>query len=123
MNVVKIWRAGTDKELLEAAQAYRAEMFDCPTNKELADANFLSMDYQICASLQGQLSYEGIDCALGESVVKLSAGKYGIHHFIKLKDGRVLDPCADAFNEHSGFEKMPKVYLGPPHKIHRELEE
>jgi hypothetical protein len=122
VNVVRFKRNVSDEELLEAATAHRDELFNSPSCKELEQANFLSMDYMISAPLEGILRFNGCDCTLGESIVKLPKG-YAIHTWIKLADGRVLDATADAFNDYPGYEKMDKIYLGPPLKIHRELED
>jgi hypothetical protein len=40
------------------------------------------------------------------------------HVWIKLTDGRALDPTADQFNVLFPAMKMPPVYLGPPQSIH-----
>lgn len=40
------------------------------------------------------------------------------HVFIRLEDGRVLDPTADQFNDNSA-EALPGVYLGHEARIHQ----
>jgi hypothetical protein len=42
------------------------------------------------------------------------------HFWLKLKDGRALDPTIDQFKTYDGW-RLPPVYLGPPlPTIHRE---
>jgi len=66
----------------------------------------------LSAPLQAALSLLGIPCCLSASNV----GGWA-HVFLKLGDGRVLDPSADQFNERTP-ESLPAVYLGPPAPIH-----
>lgn len=58
----------------------------------------------------------GVECEAVES----DLGEMN-HVWIKLADGRALDPTADQFNAW-GFSELPKnlppVYLGPPLSIH-----
>ena len=62
----------------------------------------------VCYPLQGYLSMLGVDCGLEE--VNL---QYSNHVFLRLPDGRVLDPTADQFGG-------PKVYIGAELEYHRE---
>lgn len=66
----------------------------------------------LSAPLHAALSLLAIPCRLCASTV----GGWA-HVFLQLGDGRVLDPSADQFNEHTP-ESLPAVYLGPPTLIH-----
>ncbi len=63
----------------------------------------------VCYPLSGYLSI------LGErtEIVEVSL-RYSNHVFLRLSDGRVLDPTADQFGG-------PKVYIGPPLWYHEDL--
>ena len=54
----------------------------------------------VCYPLSGYLSMIGIEAAIEEVDLQ-----YSNHVFLRLADGRILDPTADQFNG-------PKVYLG-----------
>src|SRR5262245_16916546 len=70
--------------------------------------------FMVCAPLMTLLNREGVRCELRQSTVY--PGVFECEHiWIRLADGRVLDPTADQFNEHFG-RQMPKVYLGKPAK-------
>jgi hypothetical protein len=60
----------------------------------------------VCLPLQGYLSACGLDTELVE-------GDFGHtnHYWLRLPDGRILDPTADQFSTPS--RSMPKVYMGP----------
>lgn len=71
------------------------------------------MCFAICAPLQSLLkATHNLDLELVEGRVSNCD-----HFWLKLPDGRVLDPTADQFND-LGFPRMPKVYLGPASLIH-----
>lgn len=63
----------------------------------------------VCYPLVGLLNFEGLSCQLAESDTKRTN-----HIWIRLYDGRVLDPTADQFGKN-----YPSVYLGPPLDIHK----
>lgn len=72
------------------------------------------MCYAVCAPLQTMLNLYGHETELRQGwITKRSGGPgyYG-HFWLKLCDGRILDPTADQFTSPKG-EKMPKIYLGP----------
>lgn len=56
----------------------------------------------VCYPLQGYLGFLGVGTELVEVMLQ-----YSNHFFLRMPDGRVLDPTADQF-------EGPKVYLGPP---------
>lgn len=62
--------------------------------------------------LAGLLNFMGIKCRTEE----IDLGECN-HIYIRLADGRVLDPTADQFNS-CRAEQMPPVYLGPGINIH-----
>lgn len=68
------------------------------------------MCFAICAPLVTLLNMEGWKAEL----VEVDLGDMN-HFWIRLEDGRALDPTADQFN-YLWDAKMPPVYLGPPTK-------
>lgn len=66
----------------------------------------------VCYPLASLLNISGVKCEAVES----DLGECN-HVWIRLADGRALDPTGDQFNLVNS-EKMPPVYLGPPLKIH-----
>ena len=65
-----------------------------------------SMCFAVCAPLQSLLGLQGIETELIEGAV----GKWE-HFWLRLPDGRVLDPTADQFRAPGG-KTMPNVYIG-----------
>lgn len=72
------------------------------------------MCFAVCAPLQSLLRLYGVESELVE-------GDLGAcnHYWLRLSDGRVLDPTADQFNHWNGVAALPPVYLGPPTDCHR----
>jgi len=69
-----------------------------------------SMCLAVTAPLQGYLSFCGLETELIEGEIKV--GKITWNHFwLKLPDGRILDPTANQFKTPDGKD-MPKLYLG-----------
>ena len=66
----------------------------------------------VCWPLGPLLNLHGVSC----EVVESDLGE-GNHIWIRLEDGRVLDPTIDQFN-YLFAESWPEVYLGPPTKYH-----
>lgn len=93
-----------DQEIIDFAMSFRDGILSGHESDWLC--------FAISAPLQALLSGYGIDTA----IVEVDLGECN-HVFLKLKDGRVLDPTADQFNW-CNDEKMPPVYLGTPMKIH-----
>jgi hypothetical protein len=96
----------TDAELIEWVGAFRDGILngDLPTMK----------CFMVCAPLAGLLACLDIEAELIESDLG-----WVNHCWLRLPDGRALDPTADQFN-YLDDAKMPKVYLGPPTKYHLE---
>jgi hypothetical protein len=100
-----------DADLIEVAQGFRDGILDGRAS-DFACA-------MICYPLAGYLSaLHGIECEVLET--KAVRANYGTcnHVWLRLPDGRVLDPSADQFNVR-GRKRMPPVYLGPPTALHR----
>lgn len=63
------------------------------------------MCFAVCGPLQPLLSLAGVETELVEAWFKREYGEQN-HYWLKLPDGRILDPTADQFG-------LPAVYLGP----------
>jgi hypothetical protein len=59
--------------------------------------------------LQGYLSIIGINTNIEVGTINIK-GFYGNHVWLKLEDGRIVDPTASQFNKFG--QDMPDVYLG-----------
>lgn len=98
-----------DQTLLTTSKEFRDGLLQgCSSDK---------MCFMICAPLQGLLRFMGISTVMMES----DLGECN-HVWLKLDDGRALDPTGDQFNWVND-EKMPEIYLGPPIKIHGNAKE
>lgn len=99
----------TDAELLEFTQEFRDGILDGgPSDMRC---------FMVCAPLVTLLNMSGVPAKLEEAKsVRTVYGECN-HVWIKLSDGRVLDPTADQFN--SRRRKMPPIYLGKPTSLHR----
>jgi len=97
----------TDAELIEVAAGFREGM--------LGDADSTGTCAMVCWPLAGFLeAMHGIECECIESDLERTN-----HVWIKLADGRALDPTADQFEQANG-SRYPAVYLGAPADIHVE---
>jgi hypothetical protein len=94
----------SDARLVKFATAFREGVLDGRPS--------WMMCFAISAPLAGLLEAHGVRAELCES----DLGEWN-HVWLRLADGRVLDPTADQFNELFGYE-MPPVYLGPPTNLH-----
>jgi hypothetical protein len=92
----------TDAELVECAQEFRDGISDGHPSD--------SMCFAVCAPLVGLLNFYGVTAELVECENGLCN-----HFWIRLVDGRALDPTADQFNRLFA-DNLPPVYLGPPTK-------
>lgn len=68
------------------------------------------MCYAVCAPLQGFLKALGVQTELMEGEVETDV--LTNHYWLKLADGRIIDPTASQFTDPFGV-RMPKVYIGP----------
>ena len=91
----------TDKEIRQAARSFRKGM--------LGKRQSRLMCFAICAPLQAMLSICGCDTEL----VEADFGDMN-HVWLRLSDGRILDPTADQFG-------LAPVYLGPVPIEYRKL--
>ena len=71
------------------------------------------MCFVVCAPLEGLLRFYGVKVCLVETNLSNDARSDCYSHFwLKLPDGRALDPTADQ------FEKQSPIYLGAPRWFH-----
>ena len=93
-----------DRELRRIAREFRAGIL----GEQPSDLMCLA----VCAPLQSFLS------SLYEFNTKLEEVQFprSNHFWLRLEDGRILDPTADQF---SGDLKLPKVYLGDVPAVYR----
>lgn len=94
----------SDKRIISIAAEFRAGM--------IGDKPSALWCFMICAPLAGLLRWYGLEAELVEGYL----GDIN-HVWLKLPDGRVLDPTADQFNDRRS-EPLPAVYLGPALDIH-----
>jgi hypothetical protein len=96
----------SDEELLEVVQDFREGILD--------GNGSTAMCYAVCWPLASYLRVGcGIDCELIESDLQNSDVLAANHYWLRMPDGRVLDPTYDQF-----CEDGPAVYLGEPLEIH-----
>ena len=92
-----------DEELIEFANEFREGILDGrPSNLMCAMVSW---------PLASLLRCTGVDCDTVESELPEMN-----HIWIRLADGRTLDPTADQFS--TAGKKYPKVYLGEPLAFH-----
>lgn len=96
--------AMTDEELVKFADAFREGILD-------GGPSYMTCA-RVCRPLETLLVLSGVKCEAVES----DLGEFN-HVWLKLEDGRVLDPTIDRFN-YLFAENWPRVYLGPPTKYH-----
>ncbi len=100
-------RRMTDKKLVKFASEFRKGML----GGEPSDM----MCFAICSPLSTLLQMHGVEC----EVVEVDLGHCN-HVWLRLSDGRALDPTADQFNRLFPDLDLPPVYLGEPTAIHGE---
>ncbi|RFB76630.1 hypothetical protein [Methylovirgula sp. 4M-Z18] len=93
----------TDDELVEFATEFRDDLLGGQESKLMCAA--------VCWPLASYLRFCGVECKCVES----DLGSVN-HVWIKLADGRALDPNADQFN--SEAKRWPAVYLGRRVELH-----
>lgn len=101
-------KKASDKRIISCAKSFRKGL--------LNGAPSLGMCAAVCWPLTTLLQAHGVDCKAVES----DLGHMN-HFWIRLADGRALDPTADQFNGmgFSDVPAMPEIYLGEPLVIHR----
>jgi hypothetical protein len=87
-----------EKELREIVTGFRGGVI----GKRSSDRMCLA----VCAPLQGLLSAFGYETELVEGDFE-----HTNHYWLRLPDGRIIDPTADQFTTPTGA-RMPKVYIG-----------
>jgi hypothetical protein len=97
----------TDAELIEFAMSFREGILDGTPSDMMCAA--------VSWPLAALLRCSGMDCTTEEAKDIPTCFGTCNHVWIRLADGRVLDPTADQFGE----QYLP-VYLGPPIEIHRD---
>lgn len=71
-----------------------------------------AMCFAVCAPLQGYLSMLGYDAEMVEGKMRYKdVGINSEHYWLRLSDGRIIDPTADQFKAPDGSQ-MPAVYIG-----------
>ena len=73
----------------------------------LGKRSSMNMCYMVCAPLESYLRTLGWETELVSGKV---SGKE--HYWLRLLDGRIIDPTADQFFPEEGDKMMPKVYIG-----------
>lgn len=97
-------RKYSDKDVLSIARGFRRGMLSGETPEMKC--------FMVTAPLLGYLQFMGIRAEMHEGSVWLeNANEIWQHFWIKLPDGRILDPTASQFNGKSK-RKMPVVYIG-----------
>ena len=92
----------TDKELYRLVAGF--------TKGFLGKENSESKCFMICWPLQTYLSFCGVKTELISGEVSSDKHLWG-HYWLKLMDGRIIDPTCDQFNIDGGV-KMPKIFIG-----------
>jgi hypothetical protein len=95
----------TDEQIIEFASEFREGLLDGDSSHMMCAA--------VCYPLVTLLNMSGLKAELVES----DLGECN-HAWLRLADGRTLDPTADQFNWLFPDLAMPPVYLGPPTKLH-----
>jgi len=97
----------TDDDLIECATGFREGLLGGRESEMMCAA--------VCGPLAGFLRFSGVDCETEDR--EISDEDYPANHvWLRLADGRVLDPTADQFPSLG----LPAVYLGKPiAPIHR----
>lgn len=93
----------TDSELLEFAASFREGVLEGHPSRFMCAA--------VSWPLAALLRCSGVDC----ETVEVDLGDCN-HVWIRLADGRALDPTADQFNFFP--RQYPPVYLGEPTELH-----
>ena len=97
----------TDDEIVEFAADFRSGILDGRPSE--------FMCFMVCSPLATLLNMHGVE----NEVIESDLGHMN-HFWIKLSDGRALDPTADQFNSLFPSLSLPPVYLGAPLEIHGE---
>lgn len=99
----------TDDDLIKFATEFREGI--------LGGRESAWMCAAVCWPLASLLSLHGVKA----TPVETDLGEMN-HVWLRLEDGRALDPTGDQFNAYGFQPTMPAVYLGPPMKYHGVIE-
>jgi hypothetical protein len=69
------------------------------------------MCFVVCAPLEALLTLEGHAVKMSHGWILDEEGDEIAHTWLRLSDGRIIDPTADQFKKPDGG-KMPRVYIG-----------
>lgn len=97
----------SDDELIEFATEFREGILDGRPSVWMCAA--------VCWPLSTLLSMHGVP----NEAIESDLGEMN-HIWLRLSDGRALDPTADQFNGLFPDMRLPPVYLGRPISIHGE---
>jgi len=95
----------TDKEIIRLTREFKKGL--------MGKRNTKSMCFVVTFPLQGYLSFCGLKTKLVEGEIKTNEGIWN-HYWLKLPDGRILDPTADQFNNN-----LSEIYLGNKSNYYR----
>jgi hypothetical protein len=96
-----------DKELKKFARGFRKGI--------LGDRSSAGYCFMVCSPLVSLLHLNGVEGELVSSNVEVATGSPFVEHYwIKLADGRALDPTFDQFDT-----TKTTVYLGKPTEFHK----
>lgn len=90
----------TDKQLVRFVAAFRDGILGGDPSDHYC--------FMISAPLEAMLRLDGLEVELIESDLGFMN-----HFWLRLADGRALDPTADQFNSYDNKQRPP-IYLGPP---------
>jgi hypothetical protein len=99
----------TEKKLRRAVTAFRKSILDGRS----ADR----MCFAVCAPLQGFLSACGVETELVEEEFDIF-GFWTDHVWLKLPDGRIIDPTAGQFSD--PLHPLPAIYIEPLPELYRQ---
>lgn len=99
-----------DKQLIKFSKDFTKSIL------EINDGKSQNMCFAVCSPLSSLISMFGITNELTECEIHIDSEIY-VHVYLLLKDGRILDPTADQFNDLLNTE-MPLIYLGEKPKYY-----
>lgn len=91
-----------DKALLKTVREFRKGLLENDTSEFKC--------FMVCAPLQAYLGFIGYTTKLIKGLVDISEDLEAGHYWLRLRDGRILDPTADQFS--TPARPMPDVYIG-----------
>ena len=95
-----------DKELVEFASDFRESILNGRSSDLMCAA--------VCWPMETLLNLYGVECRSITTHEAVTRNGPSNHVWIKLADGRALDPTADQFGD-----EYPPVYLGPALAFHQ----